>query len=155
MHAPFCNHYLVLDDHNCPTGEIASVAHTRFDFRKKRTVAAKGENPFQGYDQYLVASDESSLDGPARVLTTVTCPPGNYGPGVKMEVLSNQLGFQMYTANGFDGSEPGNFEQYGSIAVEPSGYIDAGNNFRFPTIALEPNQTRRQLIVYRFEKLSV
>lgn len=71
-----------------------------------------------------------------------------------MEVLSNQPGFQMYTANGFDGSAPGNFAHCGSVAVEPSGYIDAGNNYGFPTIALEPNQTRRQFIAYRFERLT-
>lgn len=154
MWAPTCNRYLVLDDHNCPTGEVAPVANTRYDFRQKRTIGVKGEHPFRGYDQYFVASDESPLDGLTRSLVTINCPAGDYGPGVNMEVLSNQPGFQMYTANGFDRNGPGNFEQYGSVAVEPSGFIDAGNNDGFPTIALEPTQTRRQFIAYRFEKLA-
>lgn len=151
--APSSAHYLVLDEENVPTGEVASVAETKFDFRESKKIA-DGKWPFSGYDQFFVASDETSLDAPMQSLVTVRAPSGEHGTGVEMEVVSNQPGFQMYTANGFDGSGPGGFEQYGSVAVEPSGYIDAGNNDQFPTIALEPSQTRRQIIAYRFRTLS-
>lgn len=150
--APSCHHYLVLDDYNVPTGVIAPVEHSRFDFRKKRAVADETE-PFPGYDQYFVATGETSLNGAVQSLVTITAPAGEHGPAVEMEVLSNQPGFQMYTANGFDGRGPGAFEKFGSIAVEPSGYIDAGNNDGFPTNALEPSETRRQLITYKFKAL--
>lgn len=151
--APSCEHYLVLDDDNVPTGDIAPVEGTCFDFRRKRPVA-EGASDFEGYDQYFVASNETSLDGPTRSLVTITAPTSDHGPAVEMEVLSNQPGFQMYTANGFKGTGAGSFEKFGSIAVEPSGYIDAGNHDAFPTIVLEPKETRRQLITYRFKILS-
>lgn len=150
--APSCHHYLVLDDYNVPTGVIAPVEGSRFDFRKKRAIADRAE-PFPGYDQYFVATGETSLDGPLQSLVTITAPAGEHGPGMEMEVFSNQPGFQMYTANGFDGTGAGAFEKFGSIAVEPSGYIDAGNNDAFPSIALEPSETRRQLITYKFKAI--
>lgn len=88
-----------------------------------------------------------------RSLVKITAPPGEYGPSVEMEVLSNQPGFQMYTANGFDATGDGRFERFGSIAIEPSGFIDAVNCSSFPTVVLEPYQTRRQLITYKFRFL--
>eukprot|EP00177_Eucheuma_denticulatum_P004116 GFKZ01007468.1.p1 GENE.GFKZ01007468.1~~GFKZ01007468.1.p1 ORF type:complete len:375 (-),score=32.54 GFKZ01007468.1:1954-3078(-) len=153
VHAPECTHYLALDQYNCPTGKIDSVDGTRFDLRNPRPVAPDNERPFLGYDQYFVASLQSSPEDPIRSLLTISCPPGSYGPGVQMEVLSNQPGFQMYTANGCDGSEPGKFQQYGSIAVEPSGYIDAANHAAFPNITLQPSETRNQVITYKFRTL--
>lgn len=149
--APGCDKYLVLDEANTTTGEIASVENTKFDFRTKRKI--DNGNQFTGYDQFFVSSDESSLNGPIQSLVTVFSPAGKHGPGVEMEVSSNQPGFQMYTANGYDGTGPGAFDQYGSIAIEPSGYIDAENHPNFPSMALEASQTRQQLIKYRFRTL--
>lgn len=151
--APSCGHYLVLDDQNVPTGEIARVEGTRFDFRLPRKVGEKS-NPFIGYDQFFVSSDEAPLDGPMRSLVKITALAGDYGSALEMEVESNQPGFQMYTANGFDGNGVGGFEKFASIAVEPSGYIDAPNHDNFPTASLQPHETRRQLITFRFTALS-
>jgi len=151
--APLCANYLVLDADNVPTGEMESVKGTKFDFLALRKIDNGGET-FSGYDQYFIASHTSALDGPVKSLVKISAPAGEYGPAVEMEVLSNQPGFQMYTANGFNGSGYGAFEQFGSIAVEPSGFIDAGNHNEFPTIILQPSETRNQLITYRFTTVS-
>lgn len=150
MHAPSSETYLVLDADNTPTGEVAPVAGTKFDFRTPKKLGDETTGPFTGFDQFWVSSDTSPLDGEERVLATITSPADEGGPGVEMTVSSNQPGFQMYTANGSDGSGAGCFEQYGSVAVEPSGYIDAENHDNFPTTVLEPGETRAQRMTFQF-----
>ena len=149
MHAPECSKFLILDNDNVPTGEVALVSGTRFDFREPRKLEEEG-TPFEGYDNFFIATEERSLDAPMRSLATITGPTSIKEKTIKMEVLSNQPGFQMYTANGFNSTCDNGFAQFGSIAVEPSGFIDAANHKHFPSIVLEPRQTRRQLISYRF-----
>lgn len=143
VEAPHGSKYLVLDDTNVPTGQVASVAGTRFDFRQGRKIH-EGSGPFSGYDQFFVIRHDANRDRCLQSIAKISVG------AVEMEVISDQDGFQMYTSNGFDGSGPGNFQQYGSIAIEPSGFIDAGNNVNFPTITLESNETRRQTIIYKF-----
>lgn len=151
MKAPLCGHHLVLNDKNVPTGDIASVEETPFDFRQGKKISQ--HMPSSGYDNYFVASNQDTMNGPMQSLLTITAPAGEHGPAVAMEVISNQPGFQMYTANGFSGDGAGGFEKHGSIAIEPSGYIDATNHPNFPTVTLIPHETRNQVITYRFTTL--
>lgn len=143
MVAPLCSRYLVLDDMNLPTGEIAPVAGTVFDFTKPRKIG-KMVPTSGGFDQYLVCDSDATGDDGMRALVTVSSPK------MQLDVLSDQPGFQCYTANGMNGSGPGRFAQHGSIAIEPSEYIDAGNHRNFPSIVLHPGQTRLQRTVYKF-----
>lgn len=154
IEAPLCHHYLPLDSDNIPTGQIAPVENTRFDFRKSRPIH-EGSNNFLGYDHYLVASQLQSLEPPLpiQLLTTITSPPGPHGSSFQLQIHSNQPGFQIYTANGFDGSGDQAFAKFGSLAIEPSGFIDAANNSSFPTTSLEPNEERTQIIKYKFCQL--
>ncbi|CDF41088.1 unnamed protein product [Chondrus crispus] len=152
MEAPRCTCHLVLNDKNVPTGDIAFVKGTPFDFCQGKKISQ--DMPSSGYDNYFVASDQDTLNGPVLPLLTITAPAGEHGPAVTMEVISNQPGFQMYTANGFSGDGAGSFEKHGSIAIEPSGYIDATNHVNFPTATLNPHETRKQVITYHFTTLS-
>lgn len=153
MHAPACAHYLPVDGANVPTGTIADATSTPYDFRTPRLI---GANPatFNGYDNFLVASTSASLDGPIQHLTTLVSPPDDNGSAVQLVINSNQPGFQVYTANGFDGTGDGAFAMYGSVAVEPSGFVDACNHEGFPTIELQPSQTKRQIIQYHISRIT-
>lgn len=150
MHAPNCSRYLELDGENIPTGTIASVKGTRFDFTEERTID-DGASPFSGYDNFFVASTTTPPEEVISSLATFKYERGE-SHGVQLEVLSNQPGFQMYTANGYDGREEGGFEQYGSVAIEPSLLIDGGNQESFPTIELAQDESRMQRIVYKLSE---
>lgn len=147
MHAPNCNKYLVLTDSKLPTGDIAPVNNTSYDFTKPRKLH-DGHGNFEGYDNYWVSSMESALDPPLAELVTVVGPTLPSGASIELKVSSNQPGFQMYSANHFDASPPAKYAKFGSLAIEPSGFIDACNQPSFPTIELKPDETRRQVIRY-------
>lgn len=150
LHAPNCAHYLELDSENIPTGTIADVKGTRFDFTEERSID-DGSGSFSGYDNFFVASTTPGAQDELSLLATFRyAARGQHG--VQLEVVSNQPGFQMYTANGYDGTEEGGFEQYGSVAVEPSLLIDGGNQEWFPTIELQVGESRTQRIVYKMSK---
>ena len=63
--------YLIADADTLPTGEIANVAGTVFDFREARAVLPRGESEesFGGYDHAFVLDD--SLPFAARVFSPV------------------------------------------------------------------------------------
>eukprot|EP00178_Gracilaria_changii_P023109 TRINITY_DN693_c0_g1_i1.p1 TRINITY_DN693_c0_g1~~TRINITY_DN693_c0_g1_i1.p1 ORF type:complete len:354 (+),score=37.94 TRINITY_DN693_c0_g1_i1:815-1876(+) len=151
MQASACEHYLVLDDDSVPTGVISPVKGTRFDFTKDRPID-DGSSQNTGYDNFLIARSSAEDDNTWQTLVTLVLPKQGSQKGVKMEVQSNQRGFQVYTANGFDGSGKEKFAKHGSIAIEPSDLIDASNHDSFPCVLLNPNETRSQRISY---KLSV
>jgi aldose 1-epimerase len=150
VHAPDCSKHLVLDAENLPTGQIESVEGTHLDFREPR---ALGERLAvgKGYDNFLALDNKTNMDNAQMAhLVSVTAPSS----GVRLDVESNQLGFQMYSADGFDGTGHLGFAKKGSLAVEPSGYIDACNHNEFPSISLEPGQHREQTTIFRFSRSS-
>lgn len=145
LRAPGCGRYLPLDPTAVPTGAVETVEGTRYDFREAREIAGQ-------YDNFFIRDgDEPEEDRGEALLCEVR------GAGVRLEVSSNQPGFQLYTSNGFDGGECeprrpplSGFARCGSIAIEPSAYLDAGNHSNFPTISLPPGKERTQTIVYKF-----
>lgn len=146
MYAPRCEHYLPVTKENLPTGEISSVLETPFDFRQPKKI--QEGSSFEEYDNFFVISKSAELDGPVQHAVTFLVPQDDES-AIQLEVYTNQPGFQLYTANAFDGSGVGSFEKYGSIAVEPSGFIDAPNHINFPSVELQPGMTRRQVTQYR------
>ncbi|CAN8064521.1 unnamed protein product [Agarophyton chilense] len=153
MKASRCEQYLVLDDDNVPNGVIASVQGTRFDFTKDRPIH-DGSIEMKGYDNFwIVRKSPENKDQGLQSMVTFLHPGQTPGKGVKMEILSDQHGFQFYTANGFDGSGNEKFAKHGSIAVEPSDFIDAANHDNFPCIALGPSETKTQCMSYELSIL--
>lgn len=146
VYAPICSKYLVLDAENIPTGEISSVANTKFDFREPRTLASAIDG---GYDQFLVRDNycDPAVTTQLHEVFRITAPSSG-GESVSMTVLTDMPGFQFYTPKGFDEGQP--FKKFGSFAVEPSEFIDAPNHENFPSITLKPGCLRNQETVYKF-----
>lgn len=142
----------MLDETNAPTGEIADVKDTRFDFTTERPIS-EDESTFEGYDQFLVSSEPIVEEMVQNPMLKIVAPSGEWGCGVQLDVLTNQPGVQIYTANGMNGSSPQGFDKYGSLAIEPSEFVDAGNHDNFPPCALKPAESRRQIITYKFTLL--
>jgi aldose 1-epimerase len=140
--------YTKKNEHNVPSGEICRVENTPFDFKEYKKV---GENIKElvvdkGYDHNFVlqhASNEVSL------AATLYDPVS----GRLLEVLTNQPGIQVYTANWWDGSITGAqgvpYVQHGAIALETQNFPDAPNHPNFPTAILSPGEFYNRTTIYR------
>jgi aldose 1-epimerase len=147
------NRYTPVDKNLIPTGELAPVAGTPFDFLKSTTIGARidADNEqlklARGYDQNWV------LDGDGK---KVTVAAEAYEPttGRVLEVLTDQPGIQFYTGNFLDGSVTGTggkvYNKRYAFCLETQHYPDSPNHPKFPTTELKPGQTFRSTTIYRF-----
>ena len=137
-----------------PTGDIADVTGTPFDFRKAKAIGTDlyEENEQlkngSGYDHNWVLDRHSpdQLEMAASVLEPVS--------GRFMEVWTDQPAIQFYGGNFFDGTTDG---KYGkalryreSIALETQKYPDSPNHPHFPSTLLKPGEDYTHTCVYRF-----
>ncbi len=133
------SHYLPLSPELLPTGEIAKVQGTKYDFRKLRKVGEEYDNCF-------------CLDGRRGQLKqalTLRDPAS----GRRMEVWTTEIGVQFYTSihwNNTVKGKHGNLQQHQAIAIEPQNYPDAPNHPNFPSAVVRPGQTYRNRIEWRF-----
>ena len=133
--------YLPLSDELLPSGMLADVTGTRWDFRKLRPVA-------EVYDNCWV------LDGPRGALKhglTLKDPVS----GRSMEVWTTEAGMQMYTAEHWNEAFPGKagpLTQYAAIAIEPQNFPDAPLHENFPSAELRPGETYHNRIEWRFSR---
>ena len=140
-----------------PSGEVADVTGTPFDFRKPKTIGQDLEVEDEqlangaGYDHNWVLDreTENELELAAGVYETES---GRY-----MEVWTDQPAIQFYGGNFFDGTSYG---KYGktlnyreSIALETQKYPDTPNHPDFPSTLLQPGDVYTHVCVYRFKTL--
>lgn len=149
--------FIPIDSVSIPTGEIATVEGTPFDFRTpKRIGEAIDEKNHQlemgnGYDHCWVLEPQSSEFKLAATLYEPTS-------GRKMEVITDQFGIQFYSGNFFDGktlSKDGlaKYEPRTSLALETQLFPDSPNQPHFPSSLLTPDDTYIQTCIYRFSTL--
>lgn len=138
-----------------PTGEIASVEGTPFDFRgaKKIKDVIETENEQikigSGFDQNFCIDgyDGEKMIDIAKITSDKT--------GITMHVSTNLPGFQFYTANhlGKDAQPAGKdgkkYEKRSAFCIEPQFFPDAINTFDEKPI-LKKNATYRREIIYSF-----
>jgi aldose 1-epimerase len=71
-----------------------------------------------------------------------------------MELLSNQPGVQFYSGNFFDGTTRGKsgmlYRMGDAVVLEPQMFPDTPNRPEFGSIRLDPGETYRNLILFRF-----
>jgi len=133
--------YLPLDNLLLPSGEIRSLAGSRWDFRKTRKVG-------EFYDNCWVID---GARGRLRHGLTLRDPVS----GHRMEVWGTEAGMQMYTAFHWNEDMPGRsgpLQQYAAIAIEPQNFPDAPNHANFPSPVLRPGEIYAHRIEWRFSK---
>jgi aldose 1-epimerase len=151
----FAEEYLPTDDSSIPTGEFRPVAGTAFDFRTARIIGERVRDASdeqirigRGYDHNMVIAREAAAE--PRLVARVE----HAGSGRVMEVLSNQPGLQFYSGNFMDGTSSGKsgrlYRMGDAIALEPQMFPDTPNRPEFGSLRLEPGQTYRNVIVWRF-----
>lgn len=136
-----------------PTGAIAPVDGTPFDFRTPTPIGARIDTDDEqlrnglGYDHNWVLNDFS---GEVRLVASLYDPAS----GRKMEILTDQPGLQFYSGNFFNESSRGKFDRTigyrGAVALETQNFPDAPNHPSFPSSVLRPGETYTQTCIYRF-----
>jgi len=138
--------YLPVDEGLIPTGELADVAGTPFDFRSPERIGARihqiDSDPI-GYDHcFALRNQDGSLALAARVTEPVS--------GRVMEIYTTQPGIQFYSGNFLDGTASGaGHQQYEGFCLETQHYPDSPNQPQFPSVILQPGETYRETTVHK------
>ena len=139
--------YTPVDDTLIPTGELADVEGTVFDFRKPMPIGSRfeqigGEDPT--YDHNFVLR---SGGGEMAKAATVVSPQS----GRKMEIFTTEPGIQFYTGVHLNGQPTsGGFNQYAGFCLETQHFPDSPNQPSFPSTLLKPGETYRHTTVHKF-----
>ena len=136
-----------------PTGVIAPVEGTPFDFRTPTAIGARiGQDNEQlkfagGYDHNFVLR----RSGPGLVPAAHVVEPTS---GRTLDVLTTQPGLQFYSGNFLDGTIKGKGGQvYGhrfGFCLETQHYPDSPNHPNFPSTILRPGEEYQSTTVFRF-----
>ncbi|MCC5835733.1 MAG: galactose mutarotase [Opitutales bacterium] len=148
------SHYTPVDAGLIPTGEIAPVAGTPFDFSQARRMGERVDAEHeqlqfgQGYDHnWVLDKDGSDLTLAAEVYET--------GSGRVMEVWTTEPGLQFYGGNFLDGTLPsksgGTYRHRSGFCLEAQHFPDSPNQPDFPSTILRPGEMYSQVTEYRFK----
>jgi aldose 1-epimerase len=150
----FADRYTPADCILIPTGEIAPVAETPFDFRAPRAIGARIREPHpqmlagRGYDLNYVL--EPTANGEPVLACRVVEPVS----GRTLEISTTEPGIQFYTGNMLDGTVSGptgrTYRQSDGFCFEPHHYPDSPNKPGFPSCRLDPGDVYRSRSLYRF-----
>lgn len=145
--------YTPVDESLIPTGDLASVDGTPFDFRTPVAIGARIDaDDVQiarggGYDHnFVLDREDDSLIPAARVVEPTT--------GRVLEVSTTEPGVQLYTGNFLDGSLTGKagvpYARRSGFCLETQHFPDSPNHPGFPTTLLEPGEEFRSTTVFAF-----
>lgn len=155
LHVP-ASRYTPVHEGLIPTGDLADVSGTPFDFRQERSIGerVRDEHPqlllARGYDHNLVLDREDVGDDglalAARVHEPVT--------GRVMEVRTTEPGLQLHSGNFLDGSVVGAsgraYRQGDGLCLETQHFPDSPNQPTFPSTVLRPGEVYTSRTVHRF-----
>jgi aldose 1-epimerase len=153
--------YTPVDETLIPTGEIAPVAGTPFDFTTAKPIGqdirdASDEQILigRGYDHNFVIDRSDVAEGELAMVAQVTDPES----GRMMEVHSTEPGVQLYTGNFLDGTFAGTsgmvYRQSDAFCLETQHFPDSPNQPDFPSTVLEPGDEFTSTTVYTFSVAS-
>ena len=145
--------YTPVDDTLIPTGDLASVAGTPFDFRQSTAIGARIEqNNDQlkkgpGYDHnWVLNRTGSGLEFAARL----TDPKS----GRTLEIATTEPGLQFYSGNFLDGTLKGKsghaYVRRSGLCLETQHFPDSPNHPGFPSTILQPGKTYDSKTVMTF-----
>ncbi|MFF8530948.1 aldose epimerase family protein [Streptomyces sp. SAS_267] len=146
--------YTPVDSGLIPTGELAKVAGTPFDFRRAKTVGRDIRTAHQqllygkGIDHNWVL-DKGITARPEQVATL-----RDPSSGRTLTIASNEPGLQFYSGNFLDGTLVGTgghiYRQGDALCLETQHFPDSPNQPSFPSTVLRPGQTYRTSTVHSF-----
>ena len=135
------DHYLPVDEAQIPTGEIAPLAGTEFDFREMRLIRRAGPEGQVKYDHNFCLAAER---GPVRTVALAR----SMRSGVALELRSSEPGLQFYTGFKITPSVPGltgkPYQPHAGFCLETQSWPDSPNHPGFAGAVLRPGEKRVQ-----------
>ena len=136
-----------------PTGAYMAVAGTPFDFREERLIGEGLREVAQneqlsfggGYDHNFVLRKGAAFG--------MAAAAHDEGTGRTLEVLTDQPGVQLYTANTLDipgGKGAKRFGNHAGFCLETQHYPDSPHNPQFPDTVLRPGQKYDSTTIFAF-----
>ena len=146
--------YTPVDSGLIPTGELAPVSGTPFDFRRPHAIGARIRDYAdpqlrigRGYDHNFAIDGAAGTLRPALRLEDPRS-------GRAIEVETTAPGLQFYSGNFLDGTTAGKggraYRQGDGLAFEPQHFPDSPNRPQFPSPRLDPGETYVNAMVLRF-----
>ena len=146
--------YTPVDATLIPTGEVATVAGTPFDFRTPTAIGARigAAHPQikngQGYDHnWVLTRIKDSPQLAARVVEPAS--------GRVLEVATTEPGMQFYAGNFLDGTIAGKggraYGRRSGFCLETQHYPDSPNQPDFPSTELRPGDMYSSRTIFRFD----
>ncbi len=147
------DYYLPIDTTMIPTGEIAKVKDTVFDFTVFTEIGKNIDSDVQqitngcGFDHNWVLNKQDGIMAlAAKVFESKS--------GRIMEVYTTEPGLQFYTGNFLNATELGKngkkYESRTAFCLETQHYPDSPNQKGFPNTILRPNEKYHTETIYKF-----
>lgn len=145
--------YTPVDDTLIPTGQLAPVEGTPFDFRKATVVGARIEQADEqlkrgkGYDHnWVLNRTGDGLSLAARAKDPIT--------GRTLEITTTEPGIQFYSGNFLDGTNIGKggkaYPHRSGFCLETQHFPDSPNQPAFPSTVLRPGGRYTSQTVFKF-----
>jgi aldose 1-epimerase len=145
--------YTPVDSGLIPTGVLAPVEGTPFDFRKSTVIGARiHDNNDQlkiagGYDHnWVLRGKNGEVKTAARVYDAAS--------GRVLTVTTTEPGVQFYSGNFLDGTKFGKAQEghvkNSGLCLETQHYPDSPNHPDFPTTVLRPGEVRHSTTTFTF-----
>jgi aldose 1-epimerase len=145
--------YTPVDAGLIPTGVLAPVEGTPFDFRKSTVIGARIHDSNEqlkiagGYDHnWVLRGKNGELKTAARVYDPAS--------GRVLTVTTTEPGVQFYSGNFLDGAKFGKAQEghvkNSALCLETQHYPDSPNHPDFPTTVLKPGEVRHSTTTFTF-----
>ncbi|MGP3970808.1 aldose epimerase family protein [Streptomyces sp. 6N223] len=143
-----------VNDTLIPTGELAPVAGTPFDFRQPKPIGRDIRESHeqvlygQGFDHNFVL--DKGITGKPEQAATLYDPLS----GRRMDIATTEPGLQFYSGNFLDGTLTGTsgkvYRQGDALCLETQHFPDSPNQPDFPSTVLRPGKTYRSTTLHTF-----
>jgi len=140
-----------------PTGELASVKGSPFDFTELHTIGSRihqddSQLKFgRGYDHNWVLN--KGTEAGVSLAATLFEPQS----GRRMEIFTTEPGIQFYSGNFLDGRARGKgglaYGRYSGLCLETQHFPDSPNQAKFPSTVLRVGEEYESVTVFRFSNL--
>jgi aldose 1-epimerase len=145
--------YTPVDDTLIPTGELAPVQGTPFDFQKATAIGARIDADHEqlkngkGYDHnWVLNRPADGLQPAARVVEPRS--------GRTLDIATTEPAIQFYSGNFLDGTITGKggrvYTRRSGFCLETQHHPDSPNHPNFPSTILEPGKTYSSKTVFTF-----
>ncbi|MGW6733082.1 aldose epimerase family protein [Streptomyces sp. NPDC055013] len=146
--------YTPVDSGLIPTGQLAPVTGTPFDFRRAKAIGEDLREPHQqllygkGIDHNWVL--DKGISPRPEWIATLKDPSS----GRTLRMATTEPGLQFYSGNFLDGTLVGTsgrtYRQGDALCLETQHFPDSPNKPSFPSTVLRPGQTYRSTTVHSF-----